>query len=109
MFRDILEKVESDSDYNGLRVYGEDLNVSLRIGKHNDLMDLKYDGGGMKSKIRSVENVKNEYQEEDWTKIEKMYDKIFKEASADITKLVAKFEKEMDGILKDTAKKTEKF
>lgn len=110
IFKQILtEKIEGDSDYNGIRVYGDVVNVSIKKADNNNTTELKVDGSKTLSKVQSAEKTKGEYLEDDWLTIEKQYESIMEKSQADIEKAVSIFEKSLAKIAKDLEKATSKY
>lgn len=106
-FRTLVE--EHDSSYLGLRVDGEALTVRIKQAKHNDLMELSFEGTRVLSQLKSVEHLKGEYREEDWDSIEKTYTNVTKKYSAEIDKLVHTFEKDLNKLVIAMQKDLGKF
>lgn len=110
-FKDLAvnESVTTDSSEFGFRVYGEVLTVQLNQHTASNLMDLTFSGTRTLPRVKSVENIKAEYREEDWINIEKLYSKMNKKYGKEAEKLVKDFEAKLNKIVVEMEKETSKF
>ena len=106
-FKEFLTE-DSHSDYNGVTIFGDLMTLSIKQD-YNDKLRLKIEAEAPLYRIKSVEDIKSEYQEKDWIEIEKIYEKIFNKESKDIEKLVKNFEKDLNKIIKSIEKETGKL
>jgi len=100
----LTEKVEVDSNDWGFSADGEYVRVSVNKAKYNDLTELTIKGTRILGKIKSSEYVKGQYQEKDWVTIEKFYAKEMEQASKEVAKAVAIFEKSLEKTFKNLEK-----
>lgn len=106
-FRTIAE--ERDSSEYGLTVDGEALKLSISKAKHHNLMELTFSGSRLLPSLPSVESLKDEYQEDDWDNIEKMYKKFTEKRSEEIEKIVKKFETDLNNVVIEMQKEMGKL
>lgn len=96
-FRAMVE--DRDSSEYGFTVSGEALTLSVNKSKHNNLMEISFSGSRILTKLPSVETLKDEYGEQDWDTLEKMYRVFTKKYSAEAEKLLNKFEQDLNKIV----------
>lgn len=107
-FKNFLNE-DRDSDFNGLRVNGQVISVSIQKAKFNDLMEMKVEGSYPLTRLKSAEALKSEYEEKDWIQLEKIWAKMAESKSKDIEKLVKKFESDLNKIVVEMEKDISKF
>ena len=98
---------EKDSDYNGLSANGQLVTVEIKKGSANDVMQINIKGSKMLTKLRSAENIKDDYKEEYGINIEKFWAKLADKQSSKLEKLVQQFEKGLNNIIIEMEKDTE--
>ena len=98
---------EKDSDYNGLSANGQLVTVEIKKGSANDVMQINIKGSKMLTKLRSAENIKDDYKEEYGINIEKIWAKLADKQSSKLEKLVQQFEKGLNNIIIEMEKDTE--
>jgi len=98
---------EKDSDYNGLSANGQLVTVEIKKGSANDVMQINIKGSKMLTKLRSAENIKDDYKEEYGINIEKFWAKLADKQSSKLEKLVQQFEKGLNNIIAEMEKDTE--
>jgi len=99
-FKDFIQESEDSSEY-GLSVYGDILHVELKKEEHINLISINYSGDKILTKLKSIQTLRNEYKEDYWGELDKIYSKETDKASKNIDKAVKKFESEINKILKD--------
>ena len=99
-FKDFIQESEDSSEF-GLSVYGDILRVVLKKEEYTNLLSISYSGDKMLTKLKSIQTLRNEYQESDWDKLDIIYSKATNKASKNIDKAVKKFESEINKVLKD--------
>ena len=105
----ISEKVEEDSNDWGFDVYGEFLTIHLTKSKYTDLTEFEVKGSKTLGKFKGSDTAKGEYEEKDWTTIEKSYVKAMDKASKEVAKATAIFEKTLEKTFKDLEKFSKQF
>ena len=109
-FKDFVNiNEEKWSDYNGMTVMGQFVKIKLEKAKYNNLMELKIEGNMPLIRLKSAESIKDDYNEKDWVKIEKIWAEMTKRESARLEKVVDTFEKELNKIVIDMEKEMSKF
>lgn len=108
-FKDMFMNEEISHDYSGLTVDGELLTVDIRRARKNDVMEITVKGNRILSKLKSADNVKDDYSEKDWVKIEKIWDSVFEKYSSDVNDVIKKFEKDINNIIINMEKDTSKY
>ena len=106
-FSDLVNE-ELSTDYNGLTVYGDLIKVDLRKSQYNDLMKIDISGSSH-LRMKSAEELKGDYREEDWDTIEKLWTKLADKYGKKIEKLTKQFEKDLNEIVYDMEKDLAKF
>jgi hypothetical protein len=107
-FKNFLTE-ERYADVNGFTINGNLINLHIRKGKFNDLMEIKADGARMLTKLKSAETIKSEYNEEDWPTIEKIWEKTSNKRAKEAEKILAKFENELNKLVIEMEKDFSKF
>lgn len=97
-FSDFLHE-SKNSDYNGIYVQGDILDLKIQKSESNNLMKLEISGDKTLTKLPSVETLKSEYKSSEWVTLEKIWASKANKKSTEIEKLVNKFEKELTKII----------
>jgi len=97
------------SSENGFSASGQTVSVEIKTPHNSSLMKLEVKGSTSLSSLKSSEELKREYREEDWGTIDKIWNSISDEYSKELEKLVIDFEKDINNILKDIEKRLKKF
>lgn len=100
---------EVQSDFNGLTVYGDLITLDVRRAKFNNLMEILIKGNFTLSNLKSAERLKDEYREEDWDTIEKIWSKLSAKYGSKIEKQIKKFEQDLNNTIIDMEKELDKF
>ena len=100
---------ERHADYNGIYIQGSVLEVDIKRAEHNNLMRLEFSGDKTLVKLPSAEKLKSEYSEDNWVAIEKLWANLAKKKSADIEKIVNRFEKDISKVISEMEKELSKL
>lgn len=106
-FREYLAESRKSDEY-GLDVQGHLLDLSIRMQK-NKLVQLEVSGKKTLVKLKSIESLKREYDEENHKELEKIWKGIAESESAKIEKLVQKFEEDLNEIVLEMEKEISKL
>ena len=108
-FKEFLNKnIEEsiDSDYNGVSVNGDYILSSIEKNPNNDLMKFTISGEKLLTKVKSIEKLKSEYDEDDWIELEKQYKEVMKAVGKDLEKVIRSTEKYINQIISKLEKST---
>ncbi len=107
-FKDFLEETR-DSDYNGIYVTGNALEVKIDRMQYNNMMQIQFSGNRALTSLKSADTLKSEYDDSDHSKLEKYWANLAKSKSIEIEKLVNRFEKDLNSVIVSMEKDLSKF